>query len=82
MEVTMKLIFVDYLLPALVPEMKKAYNALNYIQNGADAMQIYPKLADMKDKGEIAELREALLRYCELDTLAMVRILEKLRENI
>jgi hypothetical protein len=73
---------IKHILPALVPEMEKAYNALNYVQNGADAMQIYPKLADMKDKGEVAELREALLRYCELDTLAMVKILEKLRENI
>jgi len=29
--------------------------------------------------GERAELREALLRYCERDTWAMVKLLEKLR---
>ena len=29
--------------------------------------------------GERAELREALLRYCERDTWAMVRMLEQLR---
>jgi len=33
----------------------------------------------MTDKEEIKSLRESLLRYCELDTLAMVKILEKLR---
>ena len=70
---------IKHVLPALVPEMEKAYRDLNHIHNGSDAMQIYPLLATMKNKQEVAELREALLRYCELDTLAMVRILEKLR---
>ena len=73
---------IKHILPAIVPEMQKAYTALEYIQNGAEAMQMYPKFATMKDKKEVAKLREALLRYCELDTLAMVKILEKLREGI
>jgi hypothetical protein len=30
--------------------------------------------------GDVAATREALERYCELDTWGMVRILEKLRE--
>jgi len=71
---------IKHILPALVPEMEKAYQELNHIHNGSDAMQIYPKLATIKDKNEVLKLREALLRYCELDTLAMVKILEKLRE--
>jgi len=73
---------IKYVLPALVPDMEKAYQELNYIQNGGDAMQTYPLLANMKDKEEVIKLREALLRYCELDTLAMVRVLEKLKESI
>jgi len=73
---------IKHVLPALVPKMEKAYQELEYIHNGNDAMQIYPKLAFMEDKQEVAKLREALLRYCELDTLAMVEILAKLRNRV
>ena len=70
---------IKYVLPALVPEMAKAYKELDGVQNGGEAMQTYAKLAHMEDKKEVARLREALLRYCELDTLAMVMVLEKLK---
>ena len=33
-----------------------------------------------RKKEELEEWREHLLRYCELDTFAMVKVLEKLRE--
>ncbi|EIF51364.1 DUF2779 domain-containing protein [Sulfurovum sp. AR] len=71
---------IKYVLPALVPEMAQAYKELDSVQNGGDAMQTYAKLAHMEDKEEVARLREALLRYCELDTLAMVKVLEKLKD--
>lgn len=32
------------------------------------------------DKEELEKWREHLLRYCELDTFAMVKVLEKLQE--
>ena len=32
------------------------------------------------DSAEKEKMRDALLEYCKLDTLAMVRVLEKLRE--
>ena len=70
---------IKYVLPALVPEMADAYKKLDGVHNGGEAMQTYAKLAHMEDKVEVARLREALLRYCELDTLAMVRVLEKLK---
>jgi len=73
---------IKYVLPALVPEMAEAYKALDSVQNGGDAMQTYAKLAHLEDKEEVARLREALLRYCKLDTLAMVKILEKLKISI
>lgn len=73
---------IKYVLPALVPDMIRAYQELEYIQNGADAMQTYPLLATLQDKQEVAKLRESLLRYCELDTLAMVKILEKIKESV
>jgi hypothetical protein len=46
-------------------------------------MQTYPRLATIEDKEEVAtKLREMLLRYCELDTLAMVKVLNKLKESV
>jgi hypothetical protein len=73
---------IKNVLPALVPDMAKAYKELYCVQNGGDAMQTYPRLATMEDREEVAKLREALLRYCELDTLAMVKILDKLNESV
>ena len=45
------------------------------------AMNVFPKL-HLKEKEEIKQIREDLLKYCHLDTLAMVRILEKLEKEI
>lgn len=68
--------------PALVPEMAQAYKELDGIQNGGDAMQTFAILDTIEDKNEVKRLREALLAYCHLDTLAMVKILEKLKESV
>ena len=73
---------IKYVLPALVPEMAQAYKELDGVQNGGEAMQTYAKLAHMKDQEEVGRLREAILRYCERDTLAMVKVLEKLKNRI
>ncbi len=70
---------IKYVLPAVVPEMAKAYKELDGVQNGTEAMQTYAKLSQMEDTKEVKRLRESLLRYCELDTLAMVKVLEKLK---
>ena len=69
---------IKYVLPALVPEMAKAYKALDGVHNGSEAMNAFANLGRM-DAAEKEKTREALLKYCELDTLAMVRISEKLR---
>jgi hypothetical protein len=63
-------------LPALKPEM--TYENLE-IQEGTMASTFFLKLAQTQDEEERKRLRQALLNYCELDTLAMVNILEKLR---
>ena len=73
---------IKYVLPALVPDMALAYKELDGVQNGGEAMQAYAKLVHMEDKEEVTILREALLRYCELDTLAMVKILGELKEGL
>lgn len=72
---------IKYVLPALVPEMAQAYKELDGIQNGGEAMNAYAGLAMMKEE-EQERIRRALLEYCKLDTLAMVRVYQKLREVI
>ena len=70
---------IKYVLPALVPEFESAYKDLNLIHHGGEAMQAYEAMAYMPDKERDA-YKKALLAYCKLDTLAMVKVLEKLRE--
>lgn len=70
---------IKYVLPALVPEMAHAYKQLDGVQNGGEAMNAYAKLATMTE-AEQERIRRALLEYCKLDTLAMVRVHQKLRE--
>lgn len=70
---------IKAVLPALVPEMECAYKDLDLIHNGGEAMEVFPKLRFM-DKSTRESYRNALLAYCKLDTLAMVKVVEKLRE--
>ena len=73
---------IKTVLPALFPnDPELDYNALNIIKSGGDAMGIYATLHERPPE-EIAEIRTALLAYCRLDTLAMVRILETLYQLI
>ena len=67
-------------LPALVPDM--GYEDLD-IQDGGMASAVLEVLLLGRDglsAGERTTLRERLLRYCERDTLAMVRLHERLVE--
>lgn len=70
---------IKYVLPALVPEMEKAYKDLELVHNGGEAMNVFASLGSLNDEEKIA-YRNSLLQYCKLDTLAMVKILQKLRE--
>lgn len=54
------------------------YKKLGSIQNGGDAMDTFANLHLLKDKSKLEEIKKDLLAYCRLDTLAMVRIWEKL----
>lgn len=66
-------------LPALVPEL--SYDGLD-VSDGAMASDTWLKMIDMQDPAEIEKSRKALLEYCCLDTLAMVKILEKIKSQI
>jgi hypothetical protein len=63
--------------PVLVPDL--SYKALE-VQSGTMAVDAAERLYEMTDESEIAELREAMLQYCKLDTLAMVKIYQNLRD--
>jgi hypothetical protein len=68
---------LKYVLPALVPELK--YEEME-ISDGGMAANAWLRLWEMEDSAEIGKICTALLEYCKLDTLAMVRVLEELRE--
>ena len=74
---------IKSVLPALFPgDSELDYHALDDMcQNGGDAMALFPKLQNMTPEDEI-KARQALLNYCHLGTLAMVRVLEKLYEAV
>ncbi len=63
-------------LPAMVPEL--TYEHLD-VSDGGMAMDAYAAMNQSDDPDEIAKIRQSLLDYCKLDTLAMVKILERLQ---
>ncbi|MDF1884558.1 DUF2779 domain-containing protein [Sulfurimonas sp. SAG-AH-194-C21] len=70
---------IKVVLPTLFPNDDELdYKKLGSIQNGGDAMDTFANLHLLKDKSQLADIKKDFLAYCRLDTLAMVRILEKL----
>ncbi|GBU26554.1 hypothetical protein R84B8_00064 [Treponema sp. R8-4-B8] len=69
---------IKKVLPALCPnDPELDYNKLDLVHNGGEAQNTYAELAE-KSPEERERIRAALLAYCRLDTIAMVKILEKL----
>ena len=64
-------------LPAVVPQL--AYDDLEIREGTMASMQFYRMNFDPTDDVERAHIREALLKYCERDTLAMVELRRALR---
>jgi len=72
---------IKSVLPALFPDDESLnYKNLGLIQNGGDAMDTFAKLHLIDDEKLKKQIKEDLLKYCKLDTFAMVKLLEKLRE--
>ena len=69
---------IKKVLPALVPEL--SYQDLA-IQEGGTASNTFSAMLQGNFNGDVEQTRKDLLAYCALDTLAMVRILGKLREG-
>lgn len=67
---------IKSVLPALVPEL--SYDELD-ISDGNMAMQAFLQMIESPDSQEKERLKKALLSYCQLDSLGMVKIYEKLK---
>ena len=66
---------IKSVLPAMVPDL--GYDNLT-IADGEMAMLAYTGLSRMDKEDEKEKIRQDLLEYCRLDTLAMVKIWERL----
>lgn len=71
---------IKYVLPALFPENPELdYHNLEGVHNGAEASVAFEKMGEMAP-AELEKYRTNLLKYCGLDTFAMVRVWERLKE--
>ena len=69
---------IKVVLPALFPDDPTLdYHNLEGIHNGGEAMEIFPKIKYMPPD-EQETVRRNLLKYCELDTYATVKVWEEL----
>jgi len=74
---------IKVVLPTLFPNDDELnYKKLGSIQNGGDAMDTFANLHLLKDSSQLEAIKRDLLAYCRLDTLAMVRIWEKLHQMV
>ena len=72
---------IKSVLPALFPNDPELnyHNLEGGVQNGGDAMTIFPQIVNMSP-ADAKAARQALLDYCHLDTLAMVKLWERLKD--
>ena len=69
---------IKKVLPAIFPDDPSLdYHNLEGVHNGGEAMTIFPKIKDLPPE-EQAIARKNLLKYCELDTYATVKIWQEL----
>lgn len=73
---------IKYVLPALFPDDPELdYHNLEGIHHGGEAMSAFVNMQKMSPE-EVEITRKNLLKYCGLDTFAMVKVLKKLREAV
>lgn len=70
---------IKKVLPVIVPDL--TYDNM-VVTNGTDAMETFTRILEMPDGADRKKLRHDMLEYCKLDTLAMVRIFEKMKKYI
>ena len=70
---------IKSVLPAIYPDDPGLdYHNLEGVHNGGEAMSVFPKIQFM-DPEEREKTRRNLLRYCELDTFALVKVWQELK---
>ncbi len=73
---------IKYVLPALFPfDPSLDYHNLEVVHNGSEASNTFKSLNNYS-KSEQLEIRKHMLEYCGLDTYAMVKIYNKLKEKV
>lgn len=73
---------IKNVLPALFPDDSELnYHNLEGVQNGNDASAAFMRMTNNPEQ-DWTELRQQLLKYCKLDTFAMVKIWQFLREVV
>ena len=73
---------IKFVLPALFPDDPSLdYHNLEGIHNGGEASEAFSLMQNMAPD-ELQKYRQNLLKYCGLDTYAMVKIWEKLKEAV
>lgn len=70
---------IKKVLPVIVPEL--SYDGME-VADGTGAMDAWSKMLVEENPEKRNELKDALLGYCELDTLAMVKIFEFVRRQV
>jgi predicted RecB family nuclease len=71
---------IKKVLPVVVPDM--GYEGME-VANGLDASALFAYMAMGKYDGEqVNRIRQNLLEYCGVDTMAMVRLVEQVGETI
>ena len=69
---------IKSVLPALFPnDPALDYHNLEGVHHGGEAMTLFPKIKDMPPE-EQEKARHNLLKYCELDTVAMAKVWQAL----
>ena len=73
---------IKYVLPALFPDDPELnYHNLEGMQNGNEASAAFLQMANNPGE-DWSERRQQLLKYCGLDTFAMVKIWQHLHEVV
>lgn len=74
----------SFSIKSVLPALFKGDKTLDYksldIQNGGMAMDTFAALHRLKNKTQRQNIRQSLLDYCRLDTLAMVKIFQRLQD--
>ncbi len=70
---------IKKVLPVLIPSDPELDYSVLDISNGTQAMEAWKTLIQSNDINKKYNIKKNMLKYCRLDTLAMVRIFEKLQ---